>query len=79
MEGKKIHNLWETTPMMIDWIDWNARQLAGIMSPPPAVGDILRARMSSGTIARFEVLEVITEDTHFFIQASDIGYEEETK
>ncbi|MVM36078.1 hypothetical protein GO755_39055 [Spirosoma sp. HMF4905] len=62
----------------IFWTDYSQRKLSGFMMSKPVVGDIIRANMESGKVARFRVDSV--EDVRdprdmFFVKVSDLGYE----
>jgi len=62
----------------INWQDWEKRSLYGLMTPKPKVRDILRAKMESGKIARFEfteVREMADPKDMFFATVRDLEYE----
>lgn len=63
----------------IFWSSFDERRLSGWMRERPAVGDIIRAEMRSGHIARFRVTTVkLMSDPPdmFFATVTDLGYEE---
>lgn len=76
----RIISMWEHSGWgnSINWMDWDKRKVYGHMTPTPKKGDILRAKMESGKIARFEFKEVdVMRDPsdQFFGTVSDLEYE----
>lgn len=69
------HSSWGNS---IFWTDYDQRKLSGFMQQKPTVGDIVRANMQSGKVARFRVesVENIQDPKDmFFAKVSDLGYE----
>lgn len=78
-----IINVWEHNGWgdAIDWFDYERRQLYGHLMQKPKVGDEIRAKMQSGRIGRFEVIEANYPGNPadmFFCKVKDIGYVEGT-
>jgi hypothetical protein len=72
-----MHNAWGNS---IFFLDWERRRVSGHLKEIPEEGDILRAKMDSGKIARFQFVEV--KRMHdprdmFFATVSDLEYEVE--
>lgn len=76
----RIIPMWDHTGWgnAIYFINWEERKVAGHLYPIPEKGDILRSKMESGSIARFEVNEVTQPSNPkdmFFATVTDLGYE----
>lgn len=77
-----IWNLWEHQGMWghnIHWTDWQSRRLGGHLPNRYEMkeGQELRARMESGKIARFEIVDIeFCSDPRdmLFFTVKDIGY-----
>jgi len=80
MSKPRIISMWEHSGWgnSIFFTDWDKRTVAGHLNPTPKKGDILRCKMESGKIARFEFAEVdVMSDPkdQFFAKMSDMEYE----
>lgn len=78
-EPPKLINMWEHTTWgnKIQWLDWNARKLAGWLTPRPTIGTEVRSKMQSGKIARFKIVEITRmrdPEDMFFATCKDLGY-----
>lgn len=76
----RIISMWEHSALgnSINWIYWDKLKVYGHLTPTPKEGDILRAKMESGKIARFEFKEVnVMRDPcdQFFATVSYLEYE----
>lgn len=69
------HGTWGNS---ISFFDWESRRVTGHMRQKPKVKDILRCKMSSGKVARFEFTEVKSMSDppdQFFATVKDLDYE----
>lgn len=76
----RVINMWEHDGWgdSIYFNNWEERQIVGWMMDRPKIGDILRSKMESGKIARFQVVSVdLKTDPHdmFFAKLKDLNYE----
>jgi hypothetical protein len=76
----RIISMWEHSGWgnLINWMDWYERKVYGFMTPTPKEGDILRAKMENGKIAKFEFIHVevmLDPSDQFFATVSDLGYD----
>lgn len=75
LTGREI-NMWEHTSWgdALHWTDWKIRKMHGWLNDPPKKGDVINAKMKSGRIAQFIVVdvEVMQDPTDmFFCDLSD--------
>jgi hypothetical protein len=80
LTGRQI-NMWEHNSWgnALHWTDWKIRKLHGWLDDRPRVGDLINAKMKSGKIAQFIVInvELCRDPTDmFFCDLSDFGYKE---
>lgn len=76
----RILNMWEHESWgnSIFFMSWEDRVVAGFLSEIPEKGDILRCKMETGKIARFEFTEVdrmSNPPDQFFATVKDLNYE----
>lgn len=63
----------------INWTDWDERTIHGHLTPSPKIGDEVQAKMQSGKIGRFEIIEIrymSDPKDMFFATVKDLGYVE---